>query len=238
MDKVDQINFYAVKQDLSVEKADTIENCFKVDSLLYVIVETRGTWDNPTQGTIFSNPDLTIQLLDKDKSLFKPTEDGWMIVSVRIGSSKRWGVSRTLPCVDIADPLGNIQTVYADVEYYRGIIQLHRLLKYVSKCSNWDIANERKDKMNLKKIFVRLKNEKEISITYPINADEDYWIRLSFRNGMFKIRSCIIEGDPYIDGLYKEDNEFETDDFYDFIHKVHEKFPAVVIPHSFTLNLV
>jgi hypothetical protein len=129
--------------------------------------------------------------------------------------------------MDIADPLGNIINIPADVEYYEGIIQLHRLLRYISKSPNWDIANEHKNKMELKKIFIRLKNGHLIHRSLYINPDEDYSIELSFKNGIFILNSCIIEGNPYDDGSYKNEEQYKSEDFYHFINIVQEKFPAI-----------
>jgi hypothetical protein len=228
MDKIEQINFYTVKRDLSVVKHTSIEDCIQEDDFSYCIKETRGVWHDPAQKKTFSSPDLEIQLSGKNNEPFFIVENGWKVLSIKIkASAKGWGTARTLITMDIADSLGNVQHRCADIEYYEGIIQLHRLLKYTSKSPSWEIANERKNRVDLKKIFIRLKNGHCIHRSLYINPDEEYSVNLSFKNGIYIMNSCIIEGVLYIDGVYKNEEQYENEDFYCFMNTVQKRFPAI-----------
>lgn len=227
MNNIPEVNYYTVKADLSVLKGSSQEDCIRQDGFIYGITETRGGWLNPAGVPIFSDT-TGVQLFDRHKAPFMLTENGWKVIRLNMKlSPERWGNAGVLPAMDIMDPLGKMQEMTANIEYYEGIIQLHRLFRYLAKCPEWDIANERKKRMDLKKIFVKLKNAGEISVTLFKNPEEDYWIRLFFERDIFVMRSCIIEGDRYIDEIYKEVEECRSDDFYHFMLMVYEKFPTI-----------
>lgn len=94
MDKVEQINYYAVKQDLFVAKCDNFEDCIKQYNFLYAIEETRGGWHNPVttfNNVIFYNPYLEIKLIGKDKASFALIENNWKVINIKIGFPKKDG---------------------------------------------------------------------------------------------------------------------------------------------------
>ena len=110
-------------------------------------------------------------------------------------------------------------------------MELYRLFRYNAITTDWEKVKQRGDTMkyavNAKKIFIRLKNGHTIRRTIDINSDEEYLIDLSYKNNMFQINSCIVEGDPYIGGVYKNEEKYQTDDFNMFIYMLLEKFPNI-----------
>ncbi|WP_147323398.1 hypothetical protein [Chitinophaga silvatica] len=206
-----------------------MKECVSQDGFIYGIKETKGISRHLIENVYFHDDALEVQLFNKNGDQFTLSENGWLATAIGIKESRKGFGNGIIPTMDIADPLGNTQTITAEVKYYGGVIQLHRLLKYLSNCPNWDIASERRNKMELKKIFLRLKNEKDINITLFINPDEDFLIRLYFENNIFKMHYCIIEGDLYLGVKYKDEHDFESNDFYEFMHKVYELFPNIEI---------
>lgn len=87
--------------------------------------------------------------------------------------------------------------------------------------------------MNIKKIFLRLKNGASITTFYKKSNDISYSIHLSFNNGLFKIHSYFLDGDDVFDEQnYKDESVTEVQDFNDFIKILTDKFPGIDIPIS------
>jgi hypothetical protein len=228
MNSAREVNYYAVKADLSLLKGRSQEDCIRQEGFIYgITTTTKRDYLNPATATFLENT-TDIQLFDNEKAPFMLSENGWKAIRLNVKRQPEGGrYARVLPVMEIVDPFGRMQEVVADVEYEEGIVQLHRLFRYLSKCPDWDIANERRNKMELKKIFMKLKNGGNIDITLIKNPDEDYSISLSFEHNIFVMRSCVIEGDEYINAIYKEEEELRSDDYYHFMHMVHEKFPKI-----------
>ncbi|SHN12434.1 hypothetical protein SAMN05216311_105306 [Chitinophaga sp. CF418] len=125
----------------------------------------------------------------------------------------------------VADSRGNVDVISANREYYKGIIQIHQRLRYLSLSADWNTANKRQYHIRLKKIFTRLKNGGTAHYSISINPDEDYYIDLAFKNGVFVMNSYIWEGDYSV--VYKNEEEYTNADFYQFIKFVLKKFPKI-----------
>ncbi|NLR56530.1 hypothetical protein HGH93_00350 [Chitinophaga polysaccharea] len=84
--------------------------------------------------------------------------------------------------------------------------------------------------MNIKKVFLRLKNGANITTSYKKSNDVFYSIHLSFNKGLFKIHSYFLEGDDvFNEQNYKDESVAEVQDFNDFIKILTDKFPGIDI---------
>ncbi|SFO50273.1 hypothetical protein SAMN05428949_5456 [Chitinophaga sp. YR627] len=175
--------FYAVTMDFSVIPCDTQDDCIQIEDFLYGIEEVYA--DNDMQSP------QAISLFDHRKLSVLLNENGWRITSLNmVFQSLNDGYSSHIPTIDIEDPSGVIRTLTADKEGYEGWMQLYQLFRYHSIAADWEKVRRReetiKHTMNLKKIFIRLKNGHTIRDSIQINDDEEYQINLSYQNDLFK----------------------------------------------------
>lgn len=215
MDSSEQANFYVVSQDLSVIKCDSFEDCIAYEDFFYVIKEVVGDVEA-----------FNFELLNAGGDKFVIEENGWKVTAIKAESSQKGGETvQMYISMMIADSLGNVDVISANRENYKGIIQIHQSLRYLSLSSDWNTANKRKYHIELKKIFTRIKNGRSIHFSICINPDEDYSIDLSFSNGLFVMNSRIEEWDFLLESRNEE--EYANADFYQFIKFVLNKFPAI-----------
>lgn len=215
MDNPGQANFYCVSQDLSVIKCDSFEDCIAYEDFFYAIKEVAGDVET-----------FNFELLDAVGDRFVLEENGWKVIEIKAESSEKRGETvQMYISMMIADSLGNVDVISANRENYKGIIQVHKSLRYLSLSSDWNAANKRKYHIELKKIFTRIKNGRSFHCSVCINPDEDYSIDLSFKNGLFVMKSCIEEPDFLLE--CRNEEEYRNADFYQFIKFVLNKFPAI-----------
>jgi hypothetical protein len=82
--------------------------------------------------------------------------------------------------------------------------------------------------MNLSKIFIRLKNHKDVVANYrDPHWDNHYTVTLSFKEGIFKMNAHQSDGEEMM--MHIEDTSYECGDFNDFMHFVQEKFPGIEV---------
>lgn len=211
---MEQTHYYVVRTDLSIVSCYNWEHCISTDDFLYAIIEN----NRP--------PYVGLSMLDINNSPFSLAANGWKMVVLKM-ASLNGGRYATLPVMEIADPQGLIQQIAPRRGHYRGIIDLHKLFIYLAWSPDWHTANKRRRKMELKNLFVTLKNGHPVRYSLPVNPDADYEITLSYKKGIYTMKSCILEwGDNVYEEVSNED-EYHNEDFDIFIDTVTEKFPAL-----------
>ena len=84
--------------------------------------------------------------------------------------------------------------------------------------------------MSLKKVFITLKSGKPITRQYQRTESLAYKLELSFKEGVFKMYSCIKDEEETVDDdSYKDESHLESEDFNEFIMLIQAKFPNVDI---------
>jgi len=215
MNLPEQNNFYVVSQDLSVTKCESFEDCITYEDFFYAIKEVTNHIET-----------FNVELLNARGNKFIIEENGWKVRAIRAESLQKGSETvQIYISMMVADSLGNVDVISANREYYKGIVQIHQRLRYLSLSSDWNTANKRQYHITLKKVFTRIKNGGYIRYSISINPDEDYYIDLSFKEGLFVMSSYIWDGDYSIG--YKDEEVYKNADFYQFIKFVLKKFPDI-----------
>jgi len=221
-----KVNFYLVTHDLTAIQRDDFEACAAREDCFYIIKETlEQEVGVPSEETSLDNR-FEIELLDATGHVFSIHEGDWKVIEMGItGPQDR----RKVVYMNIADPAGKIIRKSATRDFYNGVLQLHKSLRYLSLFASWETADAHSESDTLKKLFIRLKNGHTVSRSIYINPDEDYLIDLAFKNGCFIMNSCIVEGDIYDGGCYKDEEQYQQEDFYHFMKIVLDKFPQIIL---------
>ncbi|MCF6406993.1 hypothetical protein L3C95_29105 [Chitinophaga filiformis] len=215
MQPPEQTNFYLVSQDLSVTKCESFEDCITYEDFFYVIKEVTNHINR-----------FNVELLSASGDKFVMEENGWKVTAIKAELLLKGSeTAQIYVSMMIADSLGNVDVISANRAYYKGIVQLHQRLRYLSLSSDWNTANKRNYHISLKNIFTRIKNSGTIHYYFNINPDEDYSINLSFKKGLFVMSSCIRTGDFLME--YRNEEVYTNADFYQFIKFVLKKFPEI-----------
>jgi len=210
-----QTNFYLVSQDLSVTNCDSFEDCITYEDFFYAIKEVTNRIDT-----------FEVELLNASGDAFTIEEDGWKVTVIEAASLQKGSeTAQFYISATIADPLGNVDVISANREYYKGIVQIHQRLRYLSLSPDWNTANKRQYHITLKKIFTSLKNGSNIHHSITINPEEDYRIDLSYKKELFVMGSYIWDGDYPM--VYKNEEKYQNADFYQFIKFILRKFPQI-----------
>jgi hypothetical protein len=142
---INHTSFYSVKEDLSVIKFDSFEEAVEQEDFLYCIRETTGTDPNTVESNVragnvtFNNHYTEIQLLDKNGNPYYIKENKWTTNSPNI-TYKENDFSKVIPIIEVVSPFKHVLTLTSSQGYYIGIIELHKLIRQLSKLRFFDVT--------------------------------------------------------------------------------------------------
>lgn len=162
---------------------------------------------------------LPVSFSDQDNNEIVFTEKSWRLL-VQKESRDSYAVA------DVTDPLGNVRRIFATERFYKGVVEFHRLLKYLSYSPDWLTAKEKEKRMEHKKVMIALKNGKSISVYHG-----ELKIELAYREGVYIMFVYKEDIDNEIDP-YEFISESKVEGFNEFMEMVESTFPDLAIPYS------
>jgi hypothetical protein len=143
---VNAINFYSVSENLTVTKFENFAEAVKQEDSMYYIKEIIGTDPNTVKSNVgennvtFPNACVEMLLLNKAGDPYFICEKEWVVSKINITYRSYTSYSLVIPEMVVTLPSKHVLTLQASEAYHNGIIELHKIIRQLSRLRSFRIS--------------------------------------------------------------------------------------------------